>query len=320
MLHQTDLLEPDCYYPYVEPRKQRKLKPTHAGFIAWHVVIVCYYLCTTLCRAEPALSESKLLDLTHEFDNATIYWATERPLTLNVTYNGTIQPGGYWYQKDEIYAATHGGTHLDAPCHFAQGRWCVSDIPLDRLVVPTLVVNISGKVDSNPNIHLAKDDLISWEKKHGKIPDGSLLMVLTGWSKFWPDPLKYSGTEDRNVSLLKFPSIKPEAAEWLVSNRNIVGVGIDTMSIDIPGGIPSTHVTLMEKNIYGLENVNNLDLLPPKGALVYVMPMKLKGASGAPCRLIAQVSSEVASSAASAFNFSSLLTVIVVLHIWLRFS
>ncbi|GIY54756.1 uncharacterized protein CEXT_564081, partial [Caerostris extrusa] len=203
------------------------------------------------------------------------------------------------YQKDEFSAATHGGTHLDAPCHFAKGRWCVSDIPLPHLVVPAAVVDISSQVDGNPDVHLTTDHLLEWEEQHGQIRDGSLLLVYTGWSMYWPNPLNYTGTDVRDKNQLKFPSITGDAAKWLVSNRKIVGVGLDTMSIDIPNGTyPDTHVTLMKKNIYGLENVNNLHLLPATGATVYVMPMKLKGASGAPCRIFAQLSGSSVSSSA----------------------
>ncbi|XP_015928189.1 isatin hydrolase [Parasteatoda tepidariorum] len=274
-------------YRRIEDHRHFRLKPTHKALIIWHVLAVWYYFNIAVCESTSVVDKFQLVDLTHVFDNTTLYWVTEPSLVLNVTYNGTLPDKNIWYQKDQIYGATHGGTHMDAPCHFAKGRWCVSDIPLERLVVPAVVVDVSQEVNSDS--HLTKDLLLAWEDIHGQIPDNSLLLVYTGWSKYWPDRLNYTGTEEKNISALKFPSIKAEAAEWLVAKRKVVGVGIDTMSVDIPNERPSTHVALMTNNIYGLENVNNLDQLPPTGAMVYVMPMKLKSASGAPCRLLAQI-------------------------------
>ncbi|GFT46385.1 uncharacterized protein NPIL_121111, partial [Nephila pilipes] len=280
--------------------RRRGLKPTHKSIIIWHVLVAAYVLLSSFTKGDSNAQNFNFVDLSHVFDNTTIYWVTEPPLKLNVTYNGTLPGKTYWYQKDVFSAATHGGTHLDAPCHFAKGRWCVSDIPLDHLVVPAAVIDISKEVSGDPDVHLTSDHLLDWEKKHGQIRDGSLVLVYTGWSKFWPDPLTYSGTEEREKSQLRFPSIEGEAAKWLVEHRKIVGVGLDTMSLDIPNGtFPNTHVTLMEKNIYGIENVNNLDMLPPTGATVFVMPMKLKWASGAPCRVVAQLPAGSASGATS---------------------
>jgi kynurenine formamidase len=267
------------------------MKPTHKSIIAWNVMFFVYYCFSNMtgCRAHPHDSEEvHLVDLSHTFDDTTIYWVTQKKLNFTVLYNGTAPGENYWYQSDEISAGTHGGTHMDSPCHFALGAWCITDIPLKHLVVSAVVVDISTEVGDDPNVHLTADHLKSWEQVHGKIPDNSLLLIRTGWSRFWPDPLTYSGTTERNASLLKFPSISGEAAKWLIANRNIVGIGIDVMSIDIPGKL-DTHTTLYPNNIYGLENVNLVEPLPPTGIKVYVMPMKLKGASGAPCRVFAEV-------------------------------
>ncbi|KAF8789143.1 Isatin hydrolase like protein [Argiope bruennichi] len=288
-----------------EPRR-RGMKPAHKSFLIWHVLVAGYFLFNAFTKGDQIVHDLNIIDLSHVFDNTTIYWVTEPTLKLNVTYNGTIPEKNYWYQKEEISAATHGGTHLDAPCHFARGQWCVSDIPLTHLVVPAVVVDISAEVDGNPDVHLSSNHLIEWEKIHGHIPDRSLLLIYTGWSRFWPHPLNYTGTEERDKSQLKFPSIQPEAASWLVANRKIVGIGLDSMSVDIPNSsFPGTHVTLMEKNIYALENVNNLQLMPPTGATVFVMPMKLKGASGAPCRIFAQLPGSMTSGGSGYITFGS---------------
>lgn len=220
------------------------------------------------------------------------------------------------YQAEEIAAGTHGGTHLDSPCHFAFGRWCVSDIPIERLVAPAAVVDISHHVGEDPSVHLSLDHLTEWEKMHGQVPDGSILLVRTGWSRFWPDKFTYSGTTERNVDLLKFPSIKPEVAEWLASNRNIVGIGIDVMSIDKPIGMKEVHRTLMDKNVYGLENVNMIEPMPPTGVKLYVMPMKLRSASGAPCRILAEVPESETNGNVSSSGSVSLVWTMVIAVLW----
>lgn len=170
-------------------------------------------------------------------------------------------------------------------------------------MVSTAVVDISKEVGDDPNVHLTVNHLKQWEKLHGHIPDKCLLLVRTGWSKFWPNPLTFSGTTERNASELKFPSITIEAAKWLVENRVIVGIGIDVMSIDVPGS-STVHVTLLSKNIYALENLNLVEELPPTGVKTYVMPMKLKSASGAPCRVIAEVPDGTTNDPSQMSNFS----------------
>lgn len=201
---------------------------------------------------------------------------------------------------------------MDSPCHFALGRWCIADIPLENLVVPAVIVDISNYVADNPNNDLSLGHMTEWENEHGPIPDKSLLLIRTGWSKFWPDPLSYTGTTERKAELLKFPSIKPEVATWLVENRNIVGIGIDVMSIDKPIGMKEVHRTLMDKNIYGLENVNMPEALPATGIKAYVMPMKLKDASGAPCRIFIEVPEGMTNGNVGSNAVSHLWTVIII--------
>lgn len=201
---------------------------------------------------------------------------------------------------------------MDSPCHFALGRWCIADIPLENLVVPAVVIDISNYVADNPNNHLSLGHMTEWENEHGPIPDKSLLLIRTGWSRFWPDPLSYSGTTERKAELLKFPSIMPEVATWLVENRNIVGIGIDVMSIDKPVGMKEVHRTLMDKNIYGLENVNMPEALPATGVKAYVMPMKLKDASGAPCRIFIEVPEGMTNGNVGSNGISHLWTVVII--------
>lgn len=321
MVLRTDVYDNRDFCSARPERKRWSVKPTHTSFIAWHILALAYYCCSYLpnCAAQ-STSQVRLVDLTHTFDESTIYWVNAKPLNFTVTHNGTDPGKKYWYQADEIAAGTHGGTHMDAPCHFGLGRWCISDVPIERLTVVASTIDISSYVGNNPNFHLSLEHVRDWEKAHGRIPDGSLLLVRTGWSKFWPDPLTYSGTTERNAELLKFPSIKPEVAKWLVSNRDVVGVGVDVMSTDIPGGNTEVHTLLADKNIYGLENVNMMEALPPTGVKVYVMPMKVRGASGAPCRILAEVPEGMTNgNVGTSYSFSLMWTTVMAIVWTLKF-
>jgi kynurenine formamidase len=234
-----------------------------------------------------APASEEYLDLTYPFDESTIYWPTAKPFELDVVHKGPT-PGGYHYEANNYSAAEHGGTHLDAPVHFAKGRWATDEVPLTSLIGPAVVVDIA---DKTPDGELQPSDLEAWEKKFGRIPDGSILLVRTGWGRFWPDKKKYLGTDKPgDVANLHFPGIAPRAAEWLLANRKLKAIGIDTPSVDRGQSKDfKTHVLFYEQNIPGLENVANLEKLPPTGATIYALPMKIRGGSGAPCRIIATV-------------------------------
>src|SRR5437016_14372840 len=148
----------------------------------------------TLGLAAPAaaldLSAARLVDLTHPFDSRTIYWPTAKPFTLEPVAHGMTE-GGYWYAANNFSAAEHGGTHLDAPTHFAEGRWTADEIPLDRLVGPAVVVDISEKAARDPDALLTRADLPAYERRSGRIADGAVVLVRTGWAPFWAARARY---------------------------------------------------------------------------------------------------------------------------------
>ncbi|XP_055925230.1 isatin hydrolase-like [Argiope bruennichi] len=229
----------------------------------------------------------EMVDLTYVFDNTTLYWPEQKKFELKVILNGTMSDG-YWFQIEEYFSGIHVGTHMDAPCHFAKGRWCVDEIPLERLVVPAAVIDITEKAEKDRDALVEVEDLLKWEFHTGHTLDGATIMVRSGWSKRWPDREAYTGTADYDPKKLHFPGVSKDAAQWLVDNRNIYGLGIDTLSVD--NGISKdfmTHRILYDKNIYGLENVANLDKIPLYGATIIAMPMKVGKGSGAPVRLVA---------------------------------
>ncbi|MCP4395725.1 MAG: cyclase family protein [bacterium] len=230
------------------------------------------------------------IDLTHEFSEETIYWPTAETFKKTTVFRGHTD-AGFYYTAYNFSAAEHGGTHIDAPIHFYEKRNTVDQIPIEQLIGSGVVIRITEKVKNNRNYQLSIQDILDWEKKHGVIADNSILLVYTGLSKFWPNRKEYMGTDERGqeaVKELKFPGIHPDAATYLATKRKIKAVGLDTPSIDYGGStLFETHQILFEKNIPGFENVANLDKLPTKGFMIVALPMKIKGGSGGPLRIVA---------------------------------
>ena len=229
-----------------------------------------------------------MVDLTHPFDQQTIYWPTARPFTLSPVAHG-ITPGGWWYAANDFCAAEHGGTHLDAPIHFAEGHWTADQIPLDRLVGPAVVVDIATKAARDADALLTRADVEAAERANGRIPDGAVVLVRTGWSQRWPDKKRYLGTDaPGDTAHLHFPGVDGEAAAWLTTARRIRAVGIDTASID--RGMSTdfrAHRAFANANVPIFENLDGLDALPARGATFIGLPMKIGGGSGGPLRAIA---------------------------------
>ena len=242
--------------------------------------------------APPPLAQQRLVDLTHAFDEDTIYWPTEEGFVLEGGSTGMTDKG-YWYSANRFRSAEHGGTHIDAPEHFAQGHWTVDEIPLRRLIGPAVRVEVRRQAEKNPDYEVTVSDFEAWEALHGAIPQGAIVLIDTGFGRRWPDRESYLGTGDfgaEAVSKLHFPGLAPSAAEWLVGEREIHAVGLDTASIDRgQSTLFESHRILFEANIPAFENLANLDQLPEKGFSVIALPMKIEGGSGAPLRAIGLV-------------------------------
>jgi kynurenine formamidase len=232
------------------------------------------------------------IDLTHAFDADAVYWPTADGFELEVLSNDYTDKG-FFYAANRFRAAEHGGTHIDSPIHFAEDRWTLEQIPVERLIGPAAVVDVSETAAASPDYLIGTADLQAWETAHGRIPDGAILLLKTGYGRYWPDRVRYMGTNERGpgaVADLHFPGLDPEAARWLVSERSIHAVGLDTPSIDYgQSTLFEAHQILFEKNVPAFENVANLDELPPTGAQVVALPMKIRGGSGGPLRVIAWI-------------------------------
>lgn len=246
---------------------------------------------TTTEVQQSNILEGEIVDLSHDYSSETIYWVTAKEFKLDIVFNGKTDQG-FYYSANNFETAEHGGTHIDAPIHFSENSQTVDQIPLEKLVGKAIKIDVSDKALNNPDYLISIEDLTNWETQEGmQIPDESIVLLQTGFSQFYPDVLKYLGTDKRGpdaVKELHFPGLSPEAATWLIENRNIKAVGLDTASIDYGQSQNfQTHVNLMSHNISAFENLTNLDKLPSKGFYIVALPMKIKGGSGAPLRIVA---------------------------------
>lgn len=251
------------------------------------------------CAGQPAptapavaFPDGELVDLSHAYDAAAIFWPTADPFRLEVVADG-MTPAGFYYAANNFFTSEHGGTHLDAPVHFAEGRQSVEQIPLDRLIGRAIVVDVTASASADPDYQVTVADFERWEREHGAIPADAIVLLRTGYARHWPDAARYLGTAERGeaaVSKLHFPGLHPAAATWLVNERPIKAIGIDTASIDYgQSTLYESHRVLYERNIPAFENLAALDRLPATGAYVIALPMKIAGGSGAPLRAVAVV-------------------------------
>lgn len=236
------------------------------------------------------LANARVVDLSHTYGQDTLYWPTSpSAFELEELAHG-VTPGGWFYSANLLCTPEHGGTHLDAPIHFHDDVWTSDQIPAERFVRPAVVIDIAEKAAKAADTVLTARDVESWEKHHGKIPAGSIVILRTGWEWKWPDRLAYLGDDTPgDASNLHFPSFGEDAAKLLVE-RGVFGLGVDTASID-PGYSTTfpVHRVAAAANVYGLENLRGLQDLPATGAWIAALPMKIEGGSGGPARVVALV-------------------------------
>ena len=254
------------------------------------LVLVLIFVVPVMAQRAPVLPSDRLVDLSYPFDSSSVYWPTAEPFKLDTDFEG-VTDKGYFYSAYRYSAAEHGGTHLDAPVHFAKGHHTVDEIPLEQLMGNGIVIDVTSQCASNADYLVSVADFQNWEKKNGRIAPGTIVFLRTGFGKRYPDRKSYLGTDERGaaaVAKLHFPGLDPAAARWLTLNRSIKAIGLDTASIDYgQSTLFESHRILFEKNIPAFENVANLDQLPVKGFSVIALPMKIKGGSGGPLRIVA---------------------------------
>jgi kynurenine formamidase len=243
------------------------------------------------------LAGYELVDLTHSYNEATLYWPTSpSKFELDELAHGQTE-GGFFYSAYSVCTPEHGGTHLDAPVHFSESGLSNAALPLKNLIGPAVVIDVGSKADEDSNYRLTVEDVRKFEAEHGEITSGTIVLLRTGWSSRWPNAQDYLGDDTPgDASNLSFPSYGDDAARLLVEERRVAILGVDTASIDYgPSQNFTVHRIAAASNVAGLENLTNLDRLPPTGATVIALPMKIEGGSGGPVRVVALVPRDNAS-------------------------
>lgn len=280
------------------------METTHAsdrgyGLFRWVIVPLMFVMTASPgCTERPlqlslvSLQQSRLVDLTHAFGNDTIVWPTEQNVKI-VAQHAEDMPGGYYYASNRLELPEHGGTHIDAPIHFSKGKQTLDQIPIDRLVGSAVRIDVSEQCVNDRDYRILIQDLERWESRQGRIPAHTVVLLDTGFGRLWPSRQQYLGTELRGaegVQALHFPGLHPDAATWLVRERQVKAVGIDTASIDYGRSTRfETHVALLSQNVPVFENLADLSQLPERGFDVIALPMKIAGGTGGPLRIIAVV-------------------------------
>jgi kynurenine formamidase len=232
-----------------------------------------------------ARGSTRIVDLTHALNPQNPHWPGPGYEPFKYEVFATLE-------KDKVLSARftmaeHTGTHLDAPNHFVSGQIAVDKIPEGQLFAPAVVIDVKGKVASNPDYLLSLEDIAAWEQAHGRVPDNAVVFMYTGWDERWTDFDKY---KNANRAGLHFPGFSPGAAMLLAGERNVAGLGIDTLSVDY--GLSkdfAVHHISHGMGKYNLENVANLGALPTSGAFVIVAPIKIENGTGGPARIFALV-------------------------------
>jgi kynurenine formamidase len=243
--------------------------------------------------ASLALEQARVVDLSHPFDEQTLYWPTSpSAFELEQLSHGETE-GGYFYAANRFCTPEHGGTHLDAPEHFGEGKWTASEIPVERLVAPAVVIDVRAKAAADADYRLTPDDVTAFERAHSAIPEGAIVLMWTGWDARWPDRKAYFGDDTPGkADDLHFPSYGEAAARLLIEQRRVGAVGVDTASIDYgPSTAFEVHRIAAANNVAGIENLRGLDEVPATGAWVIALPLKIAGGSGSPVRAVALVPS-----------------------------
>ncbi|MGQ0702651.1 MAG: cyclase family protein [Gemmatimonadales bacterium] len=245
------------------------------------------------CRAESGidLSRYEMIDLSHPYSASTLYWPTSpsafefKPLHVGPT------PAGFFYSAYTFCTPEHGGTHLDAPVHFAEGALGVDQVPLNQLIANAIVIDVRDSASANADYRLTVADVEAFERADGRIGPGTIVLLRTGWSARWGDRKAYFGDDTPNdATKLHFPGYGEEAARLLVEERQVAALGVDSPSVDYgPSQDFVVHRIGAPRGVPNFENLTNLDRLPATAAIVVALPMKIEAGSGGPLRAVALV-------------------------------
>lgn len=234
----------------------------------------------------PAAGYTLVYDLTHPASEKFPNWEGSEKSPFEARKLGDLERDGYFSRS--ICTQEHFATHMDAPAHFAAGRWTVDQIPPERLIGPLVVLNVAPKIRAKADYQITEDDVTLWEQANGRIPAGAIVLARTGWASRAASMKDYRNADSSGV--MHFPGFTLEAAKLLVEGRGVVGLGIDTLSVDYgPSQSFPVHKYTAARSVYHLENVADMSRVPEAGAILVAAPAKLAGGSGGPVRILALV-------------------------------
>src|SRR3990172_1698018 len=236
------------------------------------------------------LASGRLVDLSYAYDETTIYWPTSPTSFVLTELARGKSEGGYFYSAYSFSTPEHGGTHLDAPVHFSETGRTAGEVPVRQLIAPGAVIDMSDAASQNPDALLDLETVRAWEGRNGPISEGTVVILRTGWGRRWTEGAKaYLGDDTPgDASNLHFPGYGVEAARYLVEERKVGALGIDTASIDHgPSKDFAVHRVVAARNAIGLENVARAEELPEKGFWIVALPVKIGKGSGGPVRIVA---------------------------------
>lgn len=225
-----------------------------------------------------------IVDLSWPLNADSAFWPGEGYEPFKLRDLATLEKDGV--HSKAFSSPEHLGTHLDAPNHFEAGRRSVDQLPSESLFAPGVVIDVSGPASADADYQVSVEDIRRFEREHGEIPRGAIVLAYTGWSRFWKLPVRYQNRDVRGQ--LHFPGFADDAVELLIRERDVRGVGIDTLSVD-PGNSRDfpVHHRLGKADRYGLENLAALERLPAQGFTLFVAPMKIETGTGGPARVFA---------------------------------
>ncbi len=226
--------------------------------------------------------KSQVIDLTHPLNERNAYWPGEGYHPFKYEVIATLETDGAYSGK--YSTPEHLGTHIDAPNHFEADQPSVDQLPLEQLVGPAVIIDVHSRLTASSEYMLSVDDITNWEAQNGPIPEGAIVIMRSGWGYRWESDYRYKNADASGT--LHFPGFSKEAAVFLTEERDIKGVGVDTMSVDSGSSKDfAAHHTLCSKGKWVLENLGNLEKLPARGMTLIVAPIKIDGGSGGQARV-----------------------------------
>jgi kynurenine formamidase len=259
-----------------------------AGFLAISAVAVLALL-PQMARRDSMLDEistgkTRVVDLSYAINDQLVRWPGDEKV-FEAKINASVEKNGYFTRS--FWMLEHYGTHLDAPAHFPPGKTTVDQIPVKQLFGPGVVLDVRAEGAKDADYLLPAARVEAWEKQHGRIPTGAIVLLRTGWASRWPDAQKYRNQDAQGR--MHFPGFSVEAAKVLIE-RKVSGLGCDTMSIDYGASADfAVHHLALGWGLYHLENLADLSALPETGAFLVAAPIKLEGGSGGPVRVFALI-------------------------------